>query len=275
MKTISRILPVLAIFVFLSCKTQPTSPETATIKGQVLLASDLDYNPTPPYNGIQVTLEGTNFSAMTDDSGLFELEGVPEGTYNVRFSKAGYGDVRLIGQSIQGGGNSPIYLNERQVWHNVVIPTLYKLSDLVTTLISASVKDTSIAISPGLMNYLWLNGQYSVSASQNLHAYQIAVYFSHQSDVSAEPGHYVWFQCWGTGSWWPYDTLARSFQLPISPYDLKAAGFNSGDSVYIATYGAPYWGQTPYYDYYDPSLRQGVLTSINQTPSPVIGLKIP
>jgi hypothetical protein len=276
MKSISCILPVLAIFFFLSCKTQPDGPEgTAMVKGQVNLL-DADSGYMPPYNAIQVSLEGTNYSTVTDDSGLFELDGIPQGTYDVRFSKAGYGDVRWIGTSIQGGGNSPIYLNEQSNNPSSRALTLYKQSDLITTLTSASIKDSALPTNSGIYApYVWLEGQYSCSHSLSTNRYQIAVYFSHQSSVSAEPGHYDWFECWGTGGWWPWNTATLSYNLPIVLGDLQSVGFNSGDSVYVACYGAPNYGFYPPYDYYDPSTRKFVLTALNQTPSPVIGFKIP
>ncbi len=272
MKLFLRFFPILAIFVFLSCKEQPTSPGTATIKGQVLLATDESNNPTPPYSGIQVTLEGTTISTMTDDSGLFEFDGIPSGTYNVRFSKAGYGDVRWFGMAIQGGGNAPIFWYDQQPWHNVLYPTLYKISDFVTTLHAAPLIDTTGPYNQACTSR-WLIGQYiGVHPTNNL----IAVYFSHHSNVSSIPGQYEFLEgWWGSGSWNPFDTLNGSFQIPIDFGAYRSNGFNSGDSVYVATYGAPRWGPSPYYDYYDPSIRQGVLTSINQTPSSVIGFKIP
>jgi hypothetical protein len=276
MKLFLRFFPVLAILVFLSCKEQPTAPTgTATVKGQVVLATDEGSNPTPPYSGIQVSLEGTSYSTMTDDSGLYEFDGIPGGTYNVRFSKPGYGDIRWFGMTIQGGGNAPIYWYDQQPWHNVLYPTLFKISDLVTTLRSAPLKDTINPENPNQQVLSrWLVGQ--CSGTQPGYYHLIAVYFSHHSDVSSSPGQYEYFEgWWGNGSWYPFDTLNGTFQIPIDFGYYRNYGFNSGDSVYVATYGAPQWGQVPYYDYYDPSIRQGVLTSINQTPSPVVGFKIP
>src|ERR1035437_9209570 len=64
MKSLPILLPILAALVIASCKTQPIAPgETATIKGQVLLAPDVNNNgvsgsATPPFNGVQVMLEG-------------------------------------------------------------------------------------------------------------------------------------------------------------------------------------------------------------------------
>ena len=121
---------------------------------------------------------------------MYQLGGVPEGTYNVRFSKAGYGDVRWFGMTVQGGGNAPIYWYNQQPWYNVVYPTLYKISDLATTL--QAVSHLKIPIVPcgssGPVTSHWLSGQYSGTQPGASHI--IAVFFSHLSNVSSDPGKY-------------------------------------------------------------------------------------
>jgi hypothetical protein len=279
MKSFSVVLSVFAALSFLSCRTQTLAPDTgtATIKGQAILATDVSNNglsggAVPPFNGVQVSLEGTTFSAMTDDSGLYELDNVPEGTYNVRFSKAGYGEIRWFGKVVQGGGNAQNFWYDQQPWHNVVFPTLYKCSDFTTTLESATLKDTTLPFGYG-PSHMLLAGHYS--GIQPVSYYLMVVYFSHHSNLSSRPGAYDWFECWGPGGAVAFDTVQRRYEIPIDLGQYRAHGFKSGDSVYFATYGTPYWGSVPYYDYYDPNFHEYVLTSINQTPSPVIGLKIP
>ena len=45
-----------------------------------------------PVEGVTVSLVGTDFSAVTDSRGQFEIKNIPEGTYNVNTSKLGYHD---------------------------------------------------------------------------------------------------------------------------------------------------------------------------------------
>ena len=40
-----------------------------------------------PVEGVTVSLIGTDFSAVTDSRGQFEIKNIPEGTYNVNTSK--------------------------------------------------------------------------------------------------------------------------------------------------------------------------------------------
>ncbi|MDP4199723.1 MAG: carboxypeptidase regulatory-like domain-containing protein [Bacteroidota bacterium] len=272
MKSFLVVLSAFAALSFLSCRTQTLAPDTgmATVKGIVSLANAYD-SYTPPYSGVQISFEGTAISTITNDSGIFQLNGVPEGTYNVRFSKNGYGEVRWIGKMIEGGGNSTIYLNGPQdpYYRN---PTLYKQPELVLSLHSAYVVDTTI-MGYG-HSYLILRGGYGGSTPITMGG--IAVYISHSSDVSSSLGHYsAYYYHYYPGAQNLYDTTSMTFWEPIDLLTIKSEGFQSGDSVYIAVYGAPIVGASPPNDYYDPATRKYVLTSLNQTPSPVLGFKVP
>src|ERR1035441_7339748 len=135
---------LLAALSIQSCREQPTAPGTATIKGQAWTAQWLGNNVTP-FSGITVSLDGTNISSVTDDSGYYELDNVPSGTYNVTLSKPGYGSIRWYGREVQGGGNAPIYWDEyadpqQNLPYNT--PTLFKQPDLVATLQSLSIIDS-------------------------------------------------------------------------------------------------------------------------------------
>src|SRR5438093_13229068 len=105
------VFVIIAAVVFNSCRNiQPTAPvETATIHGRVKLAPQAWYELSPTFNGVSVTIEGTKFTAVSDDSGYFTFQNVPTGTYNVRYSKAGYGDVRWMSTTVTGGGNAGIF----------------------------------------------------------------------------------------------------------------------------------------------------------------------
>ena len=268
------LLLFVAVVVFNSCKTQPTAPAgTATIIGRVLLAQSY-FQYTPAYGGINVTIEGTNFSGLTDDSGYYTINSVPTGTYNVLFSKSGYGDVRLFSMSVTGGGNAPVYFHPTQ--YNTYT-MLYKIPNIVTSLREVEIKDTTLPTEEQI-TYLIAKGNISPGPLMNQLYGGIAVYVSHSSDVSNLLGHYATFFYDGELGLgyanYPIDTTTESFIFGIPQYNLTSAGFNSGDSIYVATYGAPLYNYPPG-DYYDPAIQQNVLTSINQMHSAVIGARMP
>ena len=275
MTKLTKYLPVLiTIFVFNACRNiqPPTAPaETANIAGHVLLA-DYVLHYTPPFSGIQVSLDGTGYSTTTDDSGYFTLSKIPEGVYDVRFSKAGYGDIRWVGQAIQGGGNATTYWNGPDNNYRKD-PTLFKQPDFVMHLTDAYCVDTSISGSPAYPA-LVTKGRYSGSCA--LANGGNVVYYSHSSDVSFLPGHYVnyYYDNVQYASWRVTDTTTHSFVNLIPMWNLNLDGFVSGDSIYVAMYGTPLLPSIEG-DYFDPKSQTYVISSTNQTPSPVIGLKIP
>jgi hypothetical protein len=287
MKLFPSIFPVLAIFVFLSCKQLPTSPGTgsANVRGEISLSNGYG-SLTQSYSGVKVSIDGTSLAAITDDTGFYELKNVPGGTYNFTLSKPGFGTVRWFGVSIQGGGNVPVYINQNQ--GNYPYPTrLYKNSDLVLVMQSAVIKDTTLPYTNGTT--LLIKGTYKDTASDFANP-EAAMYFSHSSNVSSVPGNYDYVY-----SSIPYseylgyqnffDSTNSSFLIPLESYETfnNLMGYHSGDSVYIALYGEPSY--FPFYqsnydwnvyaDYFDPTINRQVLTSVNETPSAVIGFKVP
>jgi len=81
---------VSANTIELTTPTTTTIPETIltnTISGTVTLEG------TGDYSGISILIPNTEFRTTSNTSGLYELIGVPEGTYTLIFSKTGYGSV--------------------------------------------------------------------------------------------------------------------------------------------------------------------------------------
>jgi hypothetical protein len=283
MKSVTIIFGLLAVSSIMSCRVQTAPPETADVMGLVLLDSGM-FSPTP--SGVTVSLEGTNFSTITDDSGRFELKDVPGGTYTVRWSKPGYGDMRYIGATIQGGGNSPVYI--------AVPENEFPTGNITTHLpafshLAANVQSASFAANKSNTDtFLVLDGTYTDDEpimtynSPGDFSDEITAFFSHKQDVSPIEGHYDGFvneeedvtELDGTLGG-VLDTANNTFHFVFegAPGTFIPYNFHSCDSLYIAVYGTindPFGGY-----YFDPTYNEGVITSYNQTPSHVIGLKIP
>jgi hypothetical protein len=277
MKFIAIILGLFAVSSIMSCRVQTAPPETADVTGLVALDSGL-FSPTP--SGVTVSLEGTNFSTITDDSGRFELKDVPGGTYTVRWSKPGYGDVRYIGATIQGGGNTPVYIAPPRtdiVPFQVITTYLSAFSHVAANVQSASFSASKYSGSCLVLDGSYTDDEYLISGEDG-----ITAFFSHKSDVSPIEGHYdSWYTESGNiteldNSYEAvFDTTNNTFHFVLEA-GLPALrnNFHSGDSLYIAVYGT---GNFDYVsgDYFDPTYNVGVITSYNQTPSRVIGLKVP
>lgn len=106
----------LAFIVFLGgCNdsTVNTTEETSkgSIVGMVTLMNQWG-KPIEPYyknwDGVRVSLEGTEYTAVTDSAGRYELKNVLPGAYTIRFEKEGYGTMKIIGYNFAGSGQSVI-----------------------------------------------------------------------------------------------------------------------------------------------------------------------
>lgn len=271
MKNLLISASMLALFAVASCRTLTSPAETADVKGLVVLDSGTVF-PTP--SGVTVSLEGTNYSSITDDSGRFEIKNVPSGTYSVRWSKPGYGDVRYMGVAIQGGGNSPVYIAEPingGPYQNITT-TLRAFSPLAANVQSA----TFSTVLNRTDTFLVLDGSYADDENVVNYVNDITLFFSHKQDVSPIEGHYDGFVS-GTGAndgVSLFDTTNHTFHCNFDQAFVRNSNFHSGDSLYIAVYGTVY-PESIYGDYYDLTYNEGVITSYNQTPSRIIGLKMP
>lgn len=240
---------------------QPTATAvgTANIHGRVEL-TDTSY--VRPFSGVTVLVEGTNISTTSDDSGNFTLQNVPTGVYNIHYSKPGYGDNRLMSQTVTGGGFADSYLSNLAV--------LQKVSNFVMTLRSLRFVDTTIGGQQG--KYLLVKGDYTSDPAIPQRFDAVMMFLSHTSDVS--PTHYrIAYGLTTQLNPEPFDSSSHTFTYPLSFISAADNGFNSGDSIYVGMYGA--WPNLLGSAYWDPALNLNIYNSINPTPSAVIGAKVP
>ncbi len=80
----------LALVLTLGTHAQTPAPATGTIEGRVKNAVSGDY-----LNNARVSLKGTEFVALTDESGTFRLAGVPAGAATLRVRFAGFDDQEV------------------------------------------------------------------------------------------------------------------------------------------------------------------------------------
>ena len=100
---------ILLVCICFGCKEKdiiyvndgPSNIKTGTITGLTSYYSNFNYFPIP---GVTVCIEGTTFTTLSDSNGVWALNDVPIGTYNLYFAKAGYDTVSLYGQTFTANG---------------------------------------------------------------------------------------------------------------------------------------------------------------------------
>jgi 3D (Asp-Asp-Asp) domain-containing protein len=141
MKTHFNFILILSAIIFLSLLSSCEKEESTTpqLKGTLIgwaTLNDEFANRISDKSGVIVTVDGTNplLTATTDSTGKYQIDNLPEGTYNLICTKSGFATYKVIGLQVVGG-NMPRVQN-------------ISLTQPSTTVISnISVKDSSNKIS--------------------------------------------------------------------------------------------------------------------------------
>ncbi|PSL33489.1 carboxypeptidase-like regulatory domain-containing protein [Chitinophaga ginsengisoli] len=100
-KIILSLCCLIALYSISSCKKDDLHRK-GDITGKVVVYDSLG-RPLADYSGVQVIIDSTGLSTVTDASGTYVFHHVPVGTYNFSFKKEGYGTYRIIHQQHAGG----------------------------------------------------------------------------------------------------------------------------------------------------------------------------
>ena len=98
-RAITGAVAVMAAFA-LAFGPSPLDAQTGTLTGTITAAST-----GQPVNGVQVTVEGTNFGSLTNTAGRYVVIGVPAGTYTIQALSVGY-RTETTEASITSGGTA-------------------------------------------------------------------------------------------------------------------------------------------------------------------------
>lgn len=240
------LLALTCIFLLSTCKKedpkQPELPETpvtasSALSGKVSHYDQFGNRYTTNLNTTTVTIEGKNFTAITDTSGIYRLNGVPSNTYTLVFKKPGCGLIKRE-SIIFKAGDTTTYNSS--------------VADIpVFTINSAYVKDTNwFAATLGGIYYN------ASSSPVNSKATVVAIIGKNQNLDIANPSSYLNY---ATASLLSVTDFNRFFSYPllkdsytfkkdsilymkVYPVSTTGAGyFSNGLSTMIYTaYGTPY-----------------------------------
>jgi len=231
-----RTMLLLATFsiLLIGCNHKDESnPATkAPIKGNVNL---FDSGTKPmPKNDMLISIEGSNplVTAVTDTSGAFAFDSIPFGTYNLVFSKLGYGTYKHIGLIHQNTGGS-----------TVVYPSisLGQKSNTSVTGLSYSMTGGKIALA--------VNTSPVPSTSSPKY---VRLFLSKKPNVSLFAySYYTQAQ----------ELTANHASVYFSIKDLTNMGIQSDDTVYVKAYTDSFWSNS----YLDPTTGKYQFPNINET----------
>lgn len=190
---------------------KPPGADTSTIAGRVFTFNQFTA-PIWPVDSVRVTL---HFSAdsiletMADTAGFYQFNGIGTGTYNLTFSRNGFGEMKVFGQTHISGGT-----------------------------LNTTVQDVSIVEIPteNIADSAWFNtadsGYFSVRftaphSGPGLTQRNYEVYYSHNADVSESNYEFH---------------MEFIYHMPRG---ILATAFAPGDSIYARIYTLPKYFYTP------------------------------
>jgi hypothetical protein len=227
-------------------------PDTNALKlkgrlhGKALLYDFGGY--APNHSGITVHFDSTPYSTVTGDSGRWTMDSLPTGTYDMVFSKEGYGTYWLFGVQFVGGGD-------------VYMPTLQQVALPLIPMTTFSDIKASRVVSHGHYKVYHIDGilpaPFKGTAAR--------IYCGRDSTVSSDPMHYT-FVAFGR-----VDTLTGALDAGFTDDLAPPYGLIRGERYYMAVYPvASMYG----FSYWNARLDQGVEIGLGPR-SEVVSLIIP
>lgn len=282
MKHILSIITVFFIAIIISCskgdKGESMPVKTTNLTGNILESLSgpssyayggsvfLDlYNPKP--GGAKIEILNTNFLAITDNFGNYTISGVPNGYYNFKISKDGFGHVLSKNVIVDTNFYLPYSriseINKSQLLN---IEAEFNNSLMISNLTNNYFN--RIKIQP-------ISNRYFNETRNNLQDF--IYFFSKKPDVSKDSYEYVYnrtiyFKLETQNINNKLDTLIKAeFEASNEFYNY----FKSADTIYVAGYGY----NNPFYfyggDYYDSEKKKQIFTSLNPNKSNVASFVLP
>jgi hypothetical protein len=254
------ILMLTGAGIFFSGCTDKTVSPTGTgapgnIHGKVMLYDTLSDPFTPTgaarindASGVQVTVEGTSYSTVTDSLGQWQLSNVPSGTYtSIVFSKAGFAKQKAtnlgsnVGFSIVNNGTETINMN------------LYRISLISCDIVLRPFEDymeygehDTLTVLNGNPSHRYIrdsilipNGAVTLSSRildqfpGNFYPCYSIVYFGANSQIDALDGSTFLYSAQPQSV---YTSFTGTADILVLRSALIDAGFRPGQTIYCVAY---------------------------------------
>ncbi|GAB2949062.1 hypothetical protein GCM10027048_12540 [Hymenobacter coalescens] len=186
--------------------------------------------------GVTVTLDNTTpaRTATSDVDGRFEFTALPTGTYNLTYTRQGYGSMRRVGVG-HVGGDQPTFLGTTSVTQ----PSSVR----VTNLSFGFPTPTAIPVNLTLTNTNPANA-----------TYRVMFFAGTTANVTAATGTLITTFIFNS---------AGQQNASLNKTAFTSAGFPVGSPVYVVAYASPAINPT----YVDPQNGRVVYTGLSTSPS--------
>jgi hypothetical protein len=243
------VLTTIAFALLSGCSKDEESPAvlTGTLRGSVQVWNDKTVSLTDR-SGVTVTIEnisGKNTSTAAD--GSFQFSDLPYDTYDLTFSKSGYGTRKVFGVKLSGTASGTTV--------NMATVQFGALS--TTTVTSLAIVNATYNGGPGVTFSYSMNPVPSTSSRAYVRAF-----LGTTNVVSGT--NYTAYSALNSAS-------NNNVNGGFTASELYAMGFTAGQTVFIKLYGDSYQSN----DYDDPATSKTVFPNLNPTSPAAVQFIVP
>jgi len=214
-------LLVLSAFSFLyGCKDSATSPGvTGSMVGYVVAIDSTGTN--RDNTGVKISIDGTNYSAMSDSSGRWEMTNVLPGTYNISFTKNNYATEKMIAYRFVGNGTDYLFSQN-----------IYQIMWTQATLVLRPFDSGKTIFSCRL---------FRTDSTQSLGGACMILFGKNNSLSPEDPNSYLYernnfpYSYWGPSDSISFDNIL-GYSLAMDSSKLYRAGFRHNDKIYCQAF---------------------------------------
>jgi hypothetical protein len=247
MQTFIKSCALFALIFFYGCKSNSTSPGVVGNMVGYVIAHDTTstsgYIDSLPNSGIRVSIDGTNYSAITDKDGRWGMDNIPPGTYNISFTKDSYAIEKMIAYRFSGNGTDFLFSTD-------IYQIAKRNASLVLRPFTDFYKDTTVIDSAGSHTIGKLdtiivhfgNAAFSCrifrnTSDESLEGNTIILFGKSKNLNPMDPATYIfssdnslYFILSGD------PPAADGYPFSIYRQDLLNAGFQSGDNIFCEAF---------------------------------------
>jgi len=260
--SIRYVIFIVVIGLMVSCKKEvgiagPAGPagmnghnanliDTGTLYGNLTVFNEFGW-PMTDSSGVAVSLDlGTDKRTVASDaSGNYYFHGLPSGTYNLTYAKAGFGTMKMFGLAHSPGSSLNTLVNEVYILQNPVRTAI----DSVTMIEGYSYVILTIYLDTSSLTYVQSQHNFAVLIGTKADLSPASVYFSGISEFVSPDGHGAYSVVISRsdlgginhqgGTYYirvgTYTRIVRAFANPYSFFDTGPGGYyiDPADGKYV------------------------------------------
>ncbi|MFY8024220.1 MAG: carboxypeptidase-like regulatory domain-containing protein [Sediminibacterium sp.] len=260
--TIMKKIIALLIILYIGCSKDSSNnsisvpnlvlaqQNRANIQGMIILY-DEDGNRQPDMSGVAVSIDNSTVSTQTGPDGKWKLDSIPYGTYDISYSKEGYGTGKIMGLYHAATNHATTVISKSEA---MAVNSSIAISNLIITPFSGTIQAVGIAgvhIDP-------------IFANPSGKDKYVRLFFSDNPAVGST-NYTAELKIKSNGA----SAQMNDYNLTTSFFE--SLGFKKGQTIYVKAYGDSFLAD----QYTNPINNTIVFPSLSNQPSNTVSFVLP